>query len=105
MRKRKSLMVKVRKNLIVILLGIALIAWAIMTLISQQVKLMELKKEEAAYRTNIEKLRKELDAMASEIEKSQSPEFIEKMAREKLKMVKPNETIYFIEGSQKKPKP
>jgi cell division protein FtsB len=35
------------------------------------------------------------------IEESENPEFIEKIAREKLKMVKQNEIIYIIQDKEK----
>lgn len=49
-----------------------------------------------ALKEEIESLGSELERLQDEYEYSQTPEAIEKLAREKLKMVKPNEVIYLI---------
>ena len=55
-------------------------------------------KELAAKKTNIETeitdLSKDIDILSKEIEKSGTLEFVEKVAREDLGMVKPREIIY-----------
>ncbi len=61
-------------------------------------------KELAAKKTNIETeitdLSKDIDILSKEIEKSGTLEFVEKVAREDLGMVKPREIIY-IDKSKK----
>lgn len=39
---------------------------------------------------------KEIEDLNEFIENAQDPEFVEKMARENLKMVRPDETVYFV---------
>lgn len=72
--------------------------WAIITLMRQEMKLAELNREELNHKTQMEALKKEISSLEQEIMKSQSSEFIEQMAKEKLKMVKNDEIIYYIKG-------
>ena len=46
--------------------------------------------------TNVERLRQENNRLQSELEYVQTDEFVEREAREKLKLVKPNETVVLI---------
>lgn len=59
-------------------------------------KISEMKKQGDALRTEIAQKQQDLARVKDYYELSQTPEFVEKIAREKLKMVKPNEIIYYI---------
>lgn len=59
----------------------------------------ELEYEAEQYDKEIAALKEQIEGLKLEIEKSQSHEVIEKIAREKLKMVKPNEIIYIIQDN------
>lgn len=66
-------------------------------LISQEFQYRKLLQEESDYQAKIESLNEEIERLESKLESSQDPHAIEKIAREKLKMVKPNEIIYIIQ--------
>lgn len=82
------------KNIFILAIIVISIVYPAAYIGNQMVAMSNLKK-------NIEQLEKELSdiktenkTMQSEIANSKSNEFIEKMAREKLKMVKKDETVY-----------
>ena len=62
------------------------------------VKLETFKDTQAELNQQIDSLKKEVARLNDEYAYSQTPEAIEKIARDKLNMVKPNEIIYMIEG-------
>ncbi len=51
----------------------------------------------------IEKLEREIRELSEEIEEKDSLNFVEKVAREELKMVKPREIMYIDKNKEKKP--
>lgn len=59
-------------------------------------KYRELINDRAMYNLEIEELKKSIDELYDVIDEISTPEYIEKMAREKLQMVKPDEIIYMI---------
>tara|TARA_B100000427_G_scaffold17783_1_gene13765 strand:- start:2713 stop:2994 length:282 start_codon:yes stop_codon:yes gene_type:complete len=62
------------------------------------ISLWELKKEKATIQQEIELLRKEISSLKRESEKlKDDQDYIEKVAREKLKMAKPGEKVFRIE--------
>jgi len=63
-------------------------------------KLNEYKEVQKDLKLEIESLEKDINRLNDEYAYSQTPEAIEKIAREKLKMVKPNEIIYLIKGAE-----
>ncbi|QXM07233.1 FtsB family cell division protein [Crassaminicella indica] len=62
--------------------------------IKQQIELKELKQQEEELNKKIIELKKETARLEEEKQLGDDPKFIEKVARERLKMVKPNEIIY-----------
>ncbi|MEA3423696.1 MAG: septum formation initiator family protein, partial [Bacillota bacterium] len=64
--------------------------------ISQEMKYRELINDRDEYNLEIEELKKSIDKLYDVIEEISTPEYIEKTAREKLQMVKPDEIIYMI---------
>mgnify|MGYP001328481717 CR=1 FL=1 len=75
------------------------------TLISQSIYMRELKKIKLKEEQEIARLEKEIEQLQEEIEKRGSLEFIEKVAREELNLVKPREIIYIDINKQKDNKP
>jgi cell division protein FtsB len=63
-------------------------------------KLKEYKNVQKDLKLEIESLERDVNRLNDEYAYSQTPEAIEKIAREKLKMVKPNEIIYLIKGAE-----
>lgn len=98
---RKSKKGFLRRNKIIIVFFIIFFIYIGYTIFSNETKYKELKAEENNYNKEIEALKEEIESLKIEIEKSQSHETIEKIAREKLKMVKPNEIIYIIQDNEK----
>lgn len=80
-----------------VVLSIVFAIYVSTALISQELQYRKLLQEEADYYMEIETLNEEIERLESRLESSQDPRAIEKIAREKLKMVKPNEIIYIIQ--------
>ncbi|MCT4565955.1 MAG: septum formation initiator family protein [Maledivibacter sp.] len=86
-----------RRNIIALLFFSVLLVYLSATIINQEMKLRASQKEGEQLQEIVAKLEKKLSRIEKEIEESGNPEFVEKTAREKLKMVKPNEIIYIIQ--------
>lgn len=69
------------------------------TLVRQELKIHELRLEEKQVTQEMEALTGEIDVLKEDLKASQSLEFSEKIAREKLKMVKPDEIVYILKES------
>jgi len=67
-------------------------------LYSAEIKLREYEGQQEALNAEIEALKKDVKKLSVELEYAKTPEAIEELAREKLKMVKANEIIYIING-------
>lgn len=65
-------------------------------LVSKYFTIQRYEEEKQSRMLELAKLEEDINKLNEEIEHAQDPEFIEKMAREKLKMVKPNETVYIV---------
>lgn len=92
MQQRKKRVRRGNRPFYMILLVIGL--YVVWIFVSQQMKLHELTEQEAAYKKRVEVLKQEVARREEEVKNGNTPEFIEKVAREQLKMVKPNEIIY-----------
>lgn len=88
-----------RRNKIIIVFFIIFFSYVGYTLFMNEEKNKELEYEAEQYDKEIAALKEQIEGLKLEIEKSQSHEVIEKIAREKLKMVKPNEIIYIIQDN------
>lgn len=98
MKKSKKGFLK--RNKIIIVFFVIFFIYVGYTIVSNESKYKELKADEEKYNKEIAVLKEEIESLKIEIEKSQSHEMIEKIAREKLKMVKPNEIIYIIQENE-----
>ncbi len=87
-------MKKKRKNWISRILILILVCYVAGTFINQRIKLHDLNKEQAQLQKQITQLKKEANQLKLEKKKSNDLKYIEKAAREDLKMVKSNEIIY-----------
>ncbi|RKD20925.1 cell division protein FtsL [Caminicella sporogenes DSM 14501] len=96
--KKKSFL---KRNRIHIIICLILFIYLSITMIKQEIKIRELKNEEKQALKQVNELKMKIKDMKKNIEKSDSKEFVEKVAREKLKMVKPNEIIYIIQDNKK----
>lgn len=83
-----------------VLLSIVFAIYVSTALISQELQYRKLLTEEAEFLMEIESLNEEIERLESRLENNQDPQAIEKIAREKLKMVKPNEIIYIIQENE-----
>jgi len=91
MKKRK---LKV-KNLFMVVFMI----YAIFTIVNQQFAISELREAEQAAVSKIESVKKDNDKLVEMINNATSIEYIEKMAREQLGLVKSGERVYIDQSS------
>lgn len=78
---------------------IAFIIYAAITIINQQFIIHELKEAEQNEISKIESIRNENDRLMEMINNATSVEYIEKMAREQLGLVKSGEKVYIDQSS------
>lgn len=90
--KRKKIRLK---NLIMIIF----IIYAAIIIINQQFSISAIKEAEQAAVSKIESVRKENDKLIEMINNATSVEYIEKMAREQLGLVKPGERVYIDQSN------
>ncbi len=86
-----------KRNRVVVLFAVAFLIYVGVTFVRQELKLRQLHAEEEACQQKILLLKEDVEELEEELENASSPETIERIAREKLKMVKPNEIIYIIQ--------
>ncbi len=87
-----------KRHRILVIAGIIFALYVGYTLMTQESKYQQLLRQKTLYEEQIEVLQEDLNELQDELEHSTSPETIERLAREKLKMVKPNEIIYIIQS-------
>lgn len=86
---------KSKKICRIIIIVIAL--YTIIYFINQQKKLNKYKSEQIYYETQISDLKNEQNELKNEIDNIDSPEYIEKQARDKMDMYYPNERVYIAQ--------
>lgn len=64
--------------------------------VRQEVSIRQLKAEEIQVKAQLSSLNEEIQLLQEDLEASQSLSYVEKIAREKLKMVKPDEVVYVL---------
>lgn len=76
---------------------IVIVTYTIIYFINQQKKLDKYKAEQAYYKTQIEELEANRNELKQEQDNMNSPEYIEKQARDKIDMYYPNERVYIVQ--------
>ncbi len=71
------------------------------TLISQRIMMKDLTEKKLEKEKEVAQLEKEIEELDGEIKDKDSLEFVEKVAREDLRMVKPREIIYIDKNKDK----
>ena len=94
MKKRKLRL----KNIFMI----AFIVYAAVTIVNQQITIYDLRKAEQDEMAKIEAIRNDNDRLTEMINNATSVEYIEKLAREQLGLVKPGEKVYIDQSSDEK---
>lgn len=94
MKKRKLRL----KNIFMI----AFIVYAAITIVNQQLTIYDLRKAEQNEISKIEAVRNDNDRLMEMINNATSVEYIEKLAREQLGLVKPGEKVYIDQSSDEK---
>lgn len=84
------------------LLLLLFVFWLCKSLISQRIVMREAKETKLEKEAEIAKLEMEIEELNKEIKDKDSLEFVEKVAREELKMVRPREIMYIDENKNKK---
>lgn len=80
---------------------LAIVIYLGITFINQQKIIKALEKEKAQKQGEIEKLNSEIKDIEEKLKYTDSLEYIEKMAREELKMIMPDEIIYIDTNKSK----
>lgn len=96
MKRKKGSFIK--RNILILVMMLLFMGYFFYNLYTAELKLQTYEMTQAELRQEIETLERELKKLNLELEYAQTPEAIEKVAREKLKMVKANEIIYIING-------
>ncbi len=96
-RKKVSFL---KRNKIAIIVLTCLLLYLSITIVNQEIKLRDLQIEGDQLQSELDELSKEVSEIEKKVEEGTSLEFIEKTAREKLKMVKQNEIIYIIQDEK-----
>lgn len=86
------------KKLCYTIIAIVLI-YAIISCLSQQKKLDNYSQQKKYYESQISSLNEDKEELLEEKANIDSPEYIEKQAREKLDMYYPNERVYIAQGN------
>ena len=73
---------------------IFLVSYTIMSLVNQSIQIREYKEKISSIRSQIKTVDEEINKLKEEKNNYQKDEYIEKIARERLKMAKPGELIY-----------
>ncbi len=95
-KKRK----KPKRYAFKIILVLAVLAYALFHYANQRKLLSELETQRANNEARIDSLQTEIATLEKEIEYSESLEFVEKVARDELGMVRPREIIYVDENEE-----
>ena len=78
---------------------VVFMVYAVIILVNQQFSISELKDAEQAAASKIESVKKDNDKLEEMINNATSVEYIEKMAREQLGLVKSGERVYIDQSS------
>lgn len=93
MGKRKSN--KKRKGISIFHIILAVLSvYVVVTFINQEFVIRDLNKQNKVADTDLKDLKENIKNLEKKIDKSETVEYIERIAREELDMVKPNEIIY-----------
>ena len=93
--KKKLSKIKINsKKLGIFLLFLLLLVYTTYTFVSQHIKLSQREKIATEVLEEINNANLEQEQLEKELENANSPEYLEKMAREKLGLVKPNERVF-----------
>ncbi len=86
-----------KKNRIVVLISMVIILYVGVTFLQQEMKIRELEYERDYIETEIESLNADITDLESKIEETKGLNYVEQVAREKLKMVRSDEIVYIID--------
>lgn len=95
---REKIHMKKSRRILKILLILGVFIYTISTFITQQKALNSYQKEQEYYEDKIAEALEDKESLAKMKENIDSPEYIEKTAREKLDMYYPNERVYIDIG-------
>ena len=95
MKKKKNV---VRRHPFLLMAVLLAVGYSVYHWQVTQTKLDGFLQIQETLKTEIEDHEDEIDRLENEYAYSQTEEAVERIAREKLKMVKPNEIIYWIKG-------
>ncbi len=97
LRKKTSF---IKRHKILVFSLVIILVYVGVTLVRQEIKMREYYAKEKFCQEKIFLLQEEVEIARQDLDKISSAESIERIAREKLKMVKPNEIIYIIQEDE-----
>ena len=95
-KPKKTLKLKFDRKKMLVIVTILIICYLGIILASKRYSIVEYENERIRLEAELEEKEKEIEELKELIKNAQDLKFIEKMARESLKMVKPNETVYIV---------
>ncbi len=87
-----------KRNSLLIIILIIFVVYFVYSMYITDIKLKEYQANQSELNQEINMLEDDIERLQDDLEYAQTTEAVEKIAREKLKMVKPNEIIYMIKG-------
>lgn len=92
---------KKRKNISIFHVILAILSvYLIVTFVKQEFVIRDLTKENKLADTELKDLKEDVNDLESKLDKSETVEYIERIAREELDMIKSNEIIYKDKAKQ-----
>ncbi|WP_459129157.1 FtsB family cell division protein [Guggenheimella bovis] len=85
-----------KKNKLPLILAVLILLVAVYIQMNQGMEMQKLIEERKAYQAEIERLKLVKLNLQNELKNSGNLDYIEMIAREKLKMVKPDEIVYYV---------
>lgn len=80
--------------ILVLIISLIVISYLIYRIILEEKRIKSLDNEIKYFNGKIEQLKEEKETIKNEIQNSSNPEYLEQVARNKLNMVMPNDTVY-----------
>lgn len=80
--------------ILVLIISLIVISYLIYRIILEEKRIKSLDNEIKYFNEKIEQLKEEKETIKNEIQNSSNPEYLEQVARNKLNMVMPNDTVY-----------
>lgn len=95
-KNKKGIRLVFTKKTIIVLLVLTVMAYLGVLIVLKSYSIVEYEKQRTLLENQLLEKEQEIKELEEMIKNAEDPKFIEKVARENLKMVKPNETVYIV---------